>query len=136
METDYTYIGFICTDNKGKFVLTTRNKKQFNFSGINGNDSLKDVDLDESEAMVVAVKFFDGSESMTLEYAHKNGYEDIIFAIENHGIIVNDYESSIYDMVYKNYEELDFFWGLIEEYYETDKGMKNFEEFVNKKHFK
>ena len=39
-------------------------------------------------------------------------------------------------MVYKNYEELDFFWGLIEEYYETDKGMKNFEEFVNKKHFK
>ena len=73
---------------------------------------------------------------MTLEYAHKNGYEDIIFAIENHITIVNDYESSIYDMVYKNYEELDFFWGLIEEYYETDKGMKNFEEFVNKKHFK
>jgi len=136
MKNDYTYTGFICSDNKGKFVLTTRNDKQFNFSGIDGNDSLKDVELGESEAMLVCVKFFDGTESMTMEYAHETNYEEIVFAIENHGIIVNDYEESIYDMVYKNYENLDFFWGLVEEFYESEEGIISFNEFKIKKHWK
>ncbi len=132
IDYDYTYIGFICTDDDNKHVLITKSELQFNFSGIEGNDSLKNAKLEESEAMMVAVKYFDGTESVKLEYAHRVNYEDIIFVIENHGIIVNDYEESVYNMVYKDYDGLNFFWGLLEEFYETDEGMDGFEKFVKK----
>ncbi len=132
MKEHYTYIGFVCIDNNGKYILITKSKEKFNITGVDGNDSLKESNLENTEAMMMTVKFFDGTESVTLDYAHNANYNDIVFAMENHGILMTDGDETVYNHINGGYENLNFFWGLLEEFYETDKGVEFFEKYKNK----
>ena len=136
MENDYAYIGIICIDEDNNPVLITKSGHRYNISGVKGSILQKDINITEYESMIVCVKYFDGFDSVTLEYAHNRKYKDIIFAIEHHGIILNDEESTFFEMVYNDHEGLNFFWGLLEEYFETDEGMEKFENFVKKNNWK
>ena len=90
MENDYTYIGFICIDEHNKPVLVTKTGNKYNVSGVVGSTLEDNIKIDEYSALIGIIKYFDGTESVTLEYAHKANYEDIIFVIETEGVLSND----------------------------------------------
>ena len=136
MENDYTYIGFICIDEHNKPVLVTKTGNKYNVSGVAGSTLEDNIKIDEYEALVGIIKYFDGTESVTLEYAHSINYKDIIFAIETEGVLLNDDDLTIFEMLYKDFDGLNFFWGFLEEYFETDEGMEQFEKFVKKDNWK
>ena len=81
MENDYTYIGFLCIDENRKPVLITKSDKIYNISGIESSSLQKDITITEYEAMIMGVKYFDGFDSVELDYAHEIRYENIIIAI-------------------------------------------------------
>ena len=132
MENDYTYIGFICIDEHNKPVLVTKTGNKYNVSGVVGSTLEDNIKIDEYSALIWIIKYFVGTESVTLEYAHKANYEDIIFVIETEGVLSNDGDLTIFEMVYKDFDGLNFFWDFLEEYFETDEGMEQFEKFVKK----
>lgn len=136
MENDYTYIGFICINEEGKPILIDKIEDKYKVNAVISSTLQNNAGINESEALICAVKYFDGTESVTSKYAHSVEYEDITIVIENEGVLFNDGESTIYDMVYGDFDDLNFFWGLLEEYFETDEGMKRFEEFVKKDNWK
>lgn len=136
MIKDFIYFGFVCLNYDNKPIMVSKILDSFIVTGVI-SETLEfsienEYNINEYEGIIVGIKFFDGTESVTIEYSHSVKYVDIIYAIETYGKIQNAENSPIHEMIYKKNKRLNDLWLLLEEFFETEEGSKKLKHFQNK----
>lgn len=133
-KKEWTYKGLVLlTDNTLRLIIKTDNNF-YRTIPVSSNNHLFE-DLNYHNGKIVCVKFFDGTEQISLEKTIENEFEDVILSIETDALIeVNlfDKSESIFDVVKFDFKHMNKIWEIVEEYYQTDIGKERFEDFIEK----
>ena len=136
MEKSLTYKGFVClnTDIGISHTLIIKIDKIFQTIPIIGNEE-EFKDITSNSMFIVGVKFFDGTEQVDLDYALKSDFDDVLISVYR-CISVEMFEiTDIFHEISRSYKETLELWTLVDKYFNTESGIENFNEFVNRKQF-
>jgi hypothetical protein len=133
MVDKLTYKGFVCTSGSiyRLIVKDSIDDRWFRTLPVNGRDEDFE-DLNDFTASIVCVKFFDGTEQISMQDAVENNFDDIFMSITRNALIKVIAEKSIFDIISLDYKDMSKMWEFVDEYYNTDEGKKRFEEYVKK----
>ena len=87
--------------------------------------------LDTTSATTPTLKFYDGTEQVSIEYAIDNKFEDIVLSVHTNGTIQIESTESIFHII-MDYDDMKKMWELVEEYYESEEGEEIFNKFAEK----
>lgn len=132
MIRELTYKGFVCL-NGDDYLLVIKRENKFYTIPISGN---KDIlsDVKDKLAVVVAIKFFDGTELIDLNRC-LDIIDEVFISITVCAKIKISAELGVYDIIHSSYDDTLKMWEFVDDYFNTKIGIKRFNEVINKKIF-
>lgn len=130
MNNDLTYKGFVCINGQ-EHRLVVKDDKLFRtlplISQSQNFDSVNDF-----TAQICGVKFYDGTEQVSLEYVLENHFEDIVISINTNGTIQIESSESIFEIIKVDYDNMKKMWEFVDDYYASEEGKILFEIYSEK----
>ena len=133
MNEEFTYKGFICTDGiKYRLVIKdSQNDKLFRTIPVTGSEDNFEK-INKFTAYVVCVKFFDGTEQLSMERGIDVNFVDIFISIKGYALIHAISKKTIFDIIKDDYLDTCNLWEFVDEYFDSEKGKKDFEKYTKK----
>lgn len=132
-DDQLTYKGFVCADGD-KFCLVLKDTiytESFRTMPISGDDDKFD-NVSDFSASVVAVKFFDGTEQISMEDTLNDNIDDIFISIKKTATIQVVAENSVIKIIKNSHKDTLKIWTLVDEYFETKEGKKRLNKYIKK----
>jgi hypothetical protein len=132
-DDQLTYKGFVCADGDkfGLIVKDTTIPNRFRSMPISG-DKNKFDNVNNYAASIVAVKFFDGTEQISLEKTFEGDLDDIFISIKKTATIQFVSEKTVIEIVNSSYQDTVKIWEFVDEYFESEEGEDVLKRFVEK----
>ena len=133
MNEELTYKGFVCTsgDLYRLIVKDSKYNNLFRTIPVNGRDEDFE-DLNDFTASIVAIKFFDGTEQLSMQDGIESDFDEMIMSISRNALIKVVAEKPIFDIIKNDYSDMVKMWEFVDEYYSTEKGIERFNEYSKK----
>lgn len=130
------YKGFICLNNEKHKLIIKKSEKSFIDIPIDGfgSDNLK---INNNNSIkIVLIKFYDGTENVSLEKSYVNDFSDIFIAIHDNLDVIINKNQPVYDLIINDFENMNFVSKYVDDYYESAEGIESLKIFKENNPFK